>query len=407
MPHKRNSESKLAIDTCAPNRPLTAFHTVNAGTELEALDLNWTERDLPERLRTKHVHRLHPYLGKYVPQLVEIFLRKFSPTRVFDPFAGSGTTLVEANSLGVESYGSDISAFNCLLSRVKTSKYDLRKVSYEALDALERTRIAVDSIAEQANLFVGVAGRLSDFEESAYLKSWFAPSALRALLAYRSITEGYEYSDLLRVILSRAARSSRLTRHFDLDFPKTPQSEPYYCHKHDRTCMPTSDAMGFLKRYTLDTVKRIAEFAEIRTSAKVHIFNEDARFVKIPKIDLVMTSPPYIGLIDYHEQHRYAYELLGLPRRDESEIGAAFKGKSKGAHETFIGQIADVFENARRSLKRGGHVVIVVGDRENLYDGLAARIGFREKQRLKRHVNRRTGRRSTEFFEDVLIWEAK
>ena len=34
-------------------------------------ELSWAEHELPERLRTKHVHRLHPYLGKFVPQLVE------------------------------------------------------------------------------------------------------------------------------------------------------------------------------------------------------------------------------------------------------------------------------------------------------------------------------------------------
>ena len=38
------------------------------------LELSWSERDLPERERTKHVHRLHPYLGKFVPQLVEAML---------------------------------------------------------------------------------------------------------------------------------------------------------------------------------------------------------------------------------------------------------------------------------------------------------------------------------------------
>ena len=32
--------------------------------------------------------------------------------------------------------------------------------------------------------------------------------------------------------------------------------------------------------------------------------------------DAVLTSPPYPGLIDYHEQHRYAYELLGLDEDD-------------------------------------------------------------------------------------------
>ena len=29
---------------------------------------------LPEYKRTKHIHRLHPYLGKFIPQLVEYFL---------------------------------------------------------------------------------------------------------------------------------------------------------------------------------------------------------------------------------------------------------------------------------------------------------------------------------------------
>jgi len=64
------------------------------------LELSWSEAELPERERTKHVHRLHPYLGKFVPQLAEVFLRRYaSPGQlVWDPFAGSGTTLVEANA---------------------------------------------------------------------------------------------------------------------------------------------------------------------------------------------------------------------------------------------------------------------------------------------------------------------
>ena len=45
-----------------------------AGLDLE---LSWSERDLPERERTKHVHRLHPYLGKFVPQLVEALLDRY------------------------------------------------------------------------------------------------------------------------------------------------------------------------------------------------------------------------------------------------------------------------------------------------------------------------------------------
>ena len=89
--------------------PLTDFEKVDRDTELELLNLNWREQDLPESVRTKHVHRLHPYLGKFVPQLVEIFLRKFQPALVCDPFAGSGTTLVEAAALGIDAVGCDIS----------------------------------------------------------------------------------------------------------------------------------------------------------------------------------------------------------------------------------------------------------------------------------------------------------
>ena len=90
------------------------------------LALSWSERDLPERERTKHVHRLHPYLGKFIPQLVEILLsRYFRPGQhVLDPFAGSGTTLVQALESGLDATGVDVAAFNCLLMEVKTRSYN-------------------------------------------------------------------------------------------------------------------------------------------------------------------------------------------------------------------------------------------------------------------------------------------
>jgi DNA methylase len=76
------------------------------------LELSWSEDELPQVLRTKHVHSLHPYLGKFIPQLVETFLhRYFTPSDcVYDPFVGSGTTLVEANVFGAKSIGCNISA---------------------------------------------------------------------------------------------------------------------------------------------------------------------------------------------------------------------------------------------------------------------------------------------------------
>ena len=105
-------------------------------------ELSWAEHELPERLRTKHVHRLHPYLGKFVPQLVETFLRRhFRPgQRILDPFAGSGTTLVECTTFGAHSVGVDVSAFNVLLASVKTARYDAAAVERDLTGVLQRRR---------------------------------------------------------------------------------------------------------------------------------------------------------------------------------------------------------------------------------------------------------------------------
>jgi hypothetical protein len=47
--------------------------------------------------------------------------------------------------------------------------------------------------------------------------------------------------------------------------------------------------------------------------------------------------------------------------------------------------------------------VIVINDRRDLYPGILERAGLRLETRYRRHVNRRTGRRAGEFFEDVLV----
>src|SRR5438477_11634957 len=91
------------------------------------LQLSWSEAELPERERTKHVHRLHPYLGKFIPQLVEALLGRYLRPggHVLDPFAGSGTTLVQGLESGFHASGIDVAAFNALLMRVKTEWYNL------------------------------------------------------------------------------------------------------------------------------------------------------------------------------------------------------------------------------------------------------------------------------------------
>jgi DNA modification methylase len=355
------------------------------------LELSWSERDLPERERTRHVHRLHPYLGKFIPQLVETLLERYVARggHVFDPFAGSGTTLVQSLESGYDATGVDIAAFNCLLMRVKTQRYNLF--------VLERELREVVSRLDEANA--------PHAKPSRYVREWFAPPAARELLAFRELIDEYEHREVLRVILARAARSARRTTHFDLDWPRTPQRTPYWCHKHKRECRPVERATPFLRRYTLDTLERIKAFAKVRArNSEAQVVHGDAREVEPARtFDGVVTSPPYPGLIDYHEQHRAAYELLGLDDLRELELGAAASGTSRSALAAYTEGIAAVLARARESLRPGAPVVIVVNDRRDLYPEILARSGLRLEERLLRHVNRRTGRRAGEFYEEVLV----
>jgi DNA modification methylase len=107
-------------------------------------DLNWTLSfdNLREKDTTKHVHRLHPYKGKFIPQLVQYFID--NPTDdfkkaayfksgdiVLDPFSGSGTTLVQAHEMGIDAIGIDISHFNCMITETKLLDYDFPALENE------------------------------------------------------------------------------------------------------------------------------------------------------------------------------------------------------------------------------------------------------------------------------------
>jgi DNA modification methylase len=346
------------------------------------LELSWSERALPEHVRTKHVHRLHPYHGKFIPQLVEVLLGRYVPLggRVLDPFAGSGTTLVQALESGYDATGAELAAFNCLLMRVKTARYDLDALRGEIHETVAR----LDALETEAR-------------PSAYMRRWYSPPAAKQLLAFRE----QAHSDVLRVVLSRAARSARRAAHFDLEAPSEPVTGEYWCHKHRRMCRPVASATGFLRRYALDTLARIEKFDAVRSERVASILHGDARDIGYEEtFDAVITSPPYPGLIDYHEQHRYAYELLGLEQRRDLELG---KGATKAALEDYREGIARALANAAAALAPDAPLLIVVNDRRDLYPDILERAGLRLEERLRRHVNRRTGRRAGEYYEDVLV----
>ena len=480
---------KLAYDgtTVVSKRELADYYrnyTQQRKANWQGHDANWalSFADVKEAETTKHVHRLHPYKGKFIPQLVEYFLDEhtdkfkrqvyFRPGDiVLDPFCGSGTTLVQANELGMPAIGIDISAFNTLLSNVKVGKHKLPKIKQVLAmlsDKLQHHVIASGIPAFEAHLAQELAKfnahyfpspefkyrvRQGEIDEKTYAPAQakkFLPR-YRQLLAEHKIkllqtgsdksflTQWYlhpvrreinllakhiadindaEVRAVITIILSRTVRSCRATTHADLATLKELMATTYYCAKHGKVCRPLFSLFSWWQRYSKDTLQRLAQFAELRTAQPQLCLTGDARhldilttlqnkhpklaaLVKKQKVRGIFSSPPYVGLIDYHEQHAYAYDLLGLPRRDVQEIGPLHRGKSKQAQADYVAGIAAVLRNCHSILADDSDTFLVANDSLNLYEQIAEQAQMHIVNRFKRPVLNRTEKDRAAYSETI------
>jgi hypothetical protein len=453
-------------------------------------DLNWdlSFDKLKESERTKHVHRLHPYKGKFIPQLVEYFLDGHvddfksdvffkAGDIVLDPFCGSGTTLVQANELGIHALGIDISEFNALISNVKVEKHNLfelqrqiQNITYALQDFVadqswkkfeaelqselskfnntffpspefkyksKRGEIDSEGYYTQAKEqeFLRTFDRLvkkhgvqiSQSVDKTFLDKWFLHPVRREIDIVLERVQQIKDPDLRRlitIILSRTIRTSRATTHADLATLKAPVTQTYYCRKHYKICKPLFSLLDWWKRYSKDTVQRLVEFNKLRTdthqlalvgdSRNIDIISkvreispEFAEIVEAQKIRGIFSSPPYIGMIDYHEQHAYAYEAFDFIRRDSHEIGAQFSGKSKSAKHEYVQAMADVLQNSKRFLCDDYDVFLVANDDSNLYPKIVTRAGMRIVNEYKRPVLNRTEKNRTAYSETIFHLKEK
>lgn len=452
-------------------------------------DLNWALSfdNLQEKDTTKHVHRLHPYKGKFIPQLVEYFIDghvdNFKTSTYFktgdiilDPFSGSGTTLVQANEMGLHSIGIDISHFNCIITETKLLDYDILSLgneitktrqaiaNYEVdskITAFEKellTRLAdfnnkyfpspefkyriqngqIDEnnyVVEKEKEFLKIYNDLIDkynielnhFSSKNFLDKWYIKNVRKEIdFAFEQIKKVKDVKNkkILAIILSRTIRSCRATTHSDLATLKEPQVATYYCWKHKKICKPLFSMKAWFERYAVDTMNRLKIFAKLKTASHYTILPADSRAVDIfkeiekrnkefykifkrQKIKGIFTSPPYVGQIDYHEQHAYAYDLFGFKRQDELEIGPLFKGQGIEARISYIDGISKVLLNCKKFLADDFDIFLVANDKYNLYPTIAERSQMKIINQFRRPVLNRTERDKSPYSEIIFHLKSK
>ena len=446
-------------------------------------DLNWALSfdHLREKDTTKHVHRLHPYKGKFIPQLVEYFID--NKTDVFkkevyfkrgdiilDPFSGSGTTLVQAQEMGIHSIGIDISHFNCLIGESKLLDYDLVSLqeeikrikqallNYEADNFLSDFEKNLTSILYEFNKayfpspdfkyqlgkgkineskytlqkekeFLTIYNKLikkyniqlHSKSNATFLNKWYSPSIRKEIdfvLQEIKKTKSKNNKKILNIILSRTIRSCRATTHFDLATLKEPQITSYYCWKHKKICKPVFSIKSWFNRYAKDTMSRIEVFSKLKTNAfytfisndsrNIDIFNEVKKVnkafyneLKKKKIKGIFSSPPYVGQIDYHEQHAYAYDLFSFKRKDDLEIGPLYKRQGTIARKSYVKGISEVLQNSKKFLSKDFDIFFVANDKYNLYPFITEQAGMKIVHQFKRPVLNRTERAKNPYSEFI------
>lgn len=446
-------------------------------------DLNWdlSFSQCKESETTKHVHRLHSYKGKFIPQLVKYFLDQHTDNFknksffnagdiILDPFCGSGTTLVQASELNLHSIGVDVSAFNAFISNVKVGKYDIndirntadmitqslknfqkenKNVNFEnsLLDELKKFngeffpspkfkyQVIQKEIDEKifgkqkSDEFLRIYFKLiNDYKISlkqkknnSFLDKWFLQvvrDEIDFVFQQTKSIKNPETKKMLALILSRTVRSCRATTHADLATLKEPATATYYCKKHGKICKPLFSISSWWQRYTQDTIERLVQFNQLRTdtfqkclvgdSRAINIVQEldkklpeFGKLIKNNKIAGIFSSPPYVGLINYHEQHAYAYDLFGFERKDELEIGRLNKGQGLEARKSYIKAISDVLNNCKHFLKQDYDVFLVANDKYGMYPQIAELSNMKIVDEYKRPVLNRVEKDRSAYAEII------
>jgi hypothetical protein len=286
---------------------------------VRALD---TVQNKRKPLRSYNPVPLHCYAAKFGDDLVrQLLLKHTRPnSTVLDPFAGSGTTLIQAKKLARNAIGIDVDPIACLISRVQLRQYSkrwltrFRKDMDSAIDHLQRSlRIANPREVNPNDLFQ-VNGFSAQVPASPEINYWFSKNhrrILAALVSYMRQMSSIKSQELFALAISASIIRkwpNTLSRAMDIDHSRPHRTSP----------IQNSLPWGFklFKKIIHQTVDNLeSKLSPSRAKTRMtKIFRGDCikkmRGLRSASIDCVLTSPPYINAIDYPRAHKYANEKI-------------------------------------------------------------------------------------------------
>lgn len=261
-------------------------------------------------------HWIYPYKGKFHPQMIRAFLNIIGVREgdtVLDPFIGSGTTAVEAQLLGINCIGIDISPLCVLQSKVKTK-------SVAIIDDIEDIK---DNILNKMNrgLF-NQAGR--PFFET--INS----------ISNEEIKNFYKMAYLVAV-----SDNARRGRNFE---------------------------QSFFRNLNL-MIKSVKDFKDIAEELKlklgsVEIIMGDSRSLSLESesIDGIITSPPYSIALDYVSNDAHALKVLGYELLEIREQFVGVRGRGAERINLYNQDMKKSYEEMYRVLKPKRFAAIVIGN---------------------------------------------
>jgi DNA modification methylase len=321
------------------------------GTERRAIDAEFSPKaalaavdwNFPARKSHNEIEGLHPYPAKFVAEIPRALLDALPippGASVFDPYCGSGTTVVECQKRGLISVGVDLNPIACLISRVKTSP-----LPAGIIPALEK--VLMRSQTHDNPPIPPIPN----------LDHWFLRPIQRALASLREAIASAkpQYHDLFNLALSsiivRVSNQESDTRYAAIE-KNVDAKDVYFLFK--RAVHRLTDALG-QRDYPLSQV-RVIESDTLELQPE----NVGAR------VGLVITSPPYPNAYEYWLYHKYRMWWLGYdPLAVKAhEIGARahfFKGGGHHTAENFIEQMTITFRLLANVMVPGGYACFIVG----------------------------------------------